>query len=196
MSNRKKLEPLDIKCTSTDCENNLHCFRTTQQMLIRNEAGRCRECGADLINWQRIQECNLKDAEHTIKALEYELIRHHFWHVLIDQRAVNYARRKGWIKLRIAVENRIRKSVGQLTSFDGRQTPKERNPIFYAQHATATCCRKCIEEWYGIPPDEELDDDQVKYMTEICMLYLTQRLPLLTEYGEKVPPIRAKKTNQ
>lgn len=196
MSNRTKLKPLDIKCMSTDCENDLHCFRATKKMLDRNEAGRCRECGADLVDWQRVQVCDLTDAEYTIKALEYELIRHHFWHVLIDQRAVNYAHRKGRIKLRLAVENRIKKSVGQKTAFDGRQTPKERNPIFYAQHATATCCRKCIEEWHGIPPEEELNDDQIKYMTELCMLYLTQRLPSLTEYGEKVPPIRTKRPNQ
>ncbi len=89
MSNRMKLEPLDIKCTSTDCKNDLHCFRATKKMLDRNEAGRCRECGADLVDWQRVQECDLTDAEYTIKALEYELIRHHFWHAHIDQRAVN-----------------------------------------------------------------------------------------------------------
>ena len=155
--------------------------------------GSCRDCGAELVDWSRVRKRDLDDAAYTIEALEYELIRHHFWHVRMDMRAINYARRKGWIKLELAVENRIRKSVGVQTVFDGRQTPKEGNPIFYAQHATATCCRKCIEEWYGIPQDQELTDEQIKYMSELCMMYLNQQLPLftqVTEYGEKVPSIR------
>jgi len=186
---RPKLEPLDIKCTDTDCEKGLHCFRSTKKMIERNTAGRCRDCGADLIDWSRIHKCDPFDAMYTVQALEYELIRHHFWHVSLDERAINYARRKGRLKLRPAIENRIRKSVGVQTAFDGRQTPKQGNPIFYAQHATATCCRKCIEEWHGIPQQQPLTEEQVEYMTDLCMNYLEQRLPRLTEFGEKVPTL-------
>src|SRR5688572_20930045 len=119
------LEPLDIKCTATDCENGLHCFRSTKKLQAHNMSGRCRDCGADLVDWSRVRKRDLADVEYTIEALEYELIRHHFWHVKMDERAINYARRKGWTKLRPAVENRIRKSVRTQTAFDGRQTPKE-----------------------------------------------------------------------
>ncbi len=188
---RPTLDPLDIKCTGTDCENGLHCFRSTKKMLASNVAGRCRDCGADLVDWSRVHKCDAFDAMYTIQAMEYELIRHHFWHVNIDERAINYARRKGWRKLRPAVENRIRKCVGVKTAFDGRQTPKSGNPIFYAQHATATCCRKCIEEWHGIRQDQPLTDVQVRYMADLCMFYLEQRLPPLTQYGERVPPLRS-----
>lgn len=34
---------------------------------------------------------------------------------------------------------------------DGRQTPYRGHPVFVAQHATATCCRTCLERWYQIP---------------------------------------------
>jgi hypothetical protein len=34
---------------------------------------------------------------------------------------------------------------------DGKQTPMRNHPIFIAQHATATCCRGCLEKWHGIP---------------------------------------------
>ncbi len=40
---------------------------------------------------------------------------------------------------------------GRACRIDGRQTPREGNTIFYAQHATASCCRTCIEYWHGIP---------------------------------------------
>ena len=33
---------------------------------------------------------------------------------------------------------------------DGKQTPFRGHPVFVAQHATATCCRTCLEKWHGI----------------------------------------------
>jgi hypothetical protein len=190
---RPKLLPLDIKCTSSDCAQGLHCFKATTKMLARNEGGKCRACGADLVDWKRVHKKDVDDAAHTIEMLEYELIRHHFWHVEIDERAVNHARRKGKASMRAAAERRIRTSVGVKNSFDGRQTPKEGNALYYAQHATACCCRKCIEEWHGIPQDRPLTEEEIKYMAELCVLYIDQRLPQLTEQGEIVPRSRKKK---
>jgi len=190
MGKRAKLKPLDISCTSTDCEKGLHCFKATKRMVDRNQGGTCRECGADLVDWKRVHRKDYRDSEYTIRMLEYELIRHHFWHVPIDLRATNHARRKGKIGMQAAIEKRIRSSVGVKTAFDGRQTPKEGNAIFYAQHATASCCRKCIEEWHNIPQDKALSEDDIKYLTALCSHYIAQRLPQLTEFGEKVPAMR------
>jgi hypothetical protein len=39
---------------------------------------------------------------------------------------------------------------------DGKQTPFRGHPVFIAQHATATCCRGCLEKWYAIPRGREL----------------------------------------
>ena len=33
---------------------------------------------------------------------------------------------------------------------DGKQTPMRNHPVFVAQHATATCCRGCLEKWHAI----------------------------------------------
>ena len=33
---------------------------------------------------------------------------------------------------------------------DGKQTPMRNHPVFVAQHATATCCRGCLEKWHRI----------------------------------------------
>lgn len=41
---------------------------------------------------------------------------------------------------------------------DGKQTPFRGHPVFIAQHATATCCRGCLEKWHGIPRGVELSD--------------------------------------
>src|SRR4051812_47751504 len=33
---------------------------------------------------------------------------------------------------------------------DGKQTPYGGHPVFVAQHATATCCRTCLQRWHDI----------------------------------------------
>src|SRR5690348_7884394 len=41
---------------------------------------------------------------------------------------------------------------------DGRQTPWRGHPVFVAQHATATCCRSCLEKFHAIPKGRELTE--------------------------------------
>lgn len=33
----------------------------------------------------------------------------------------------------------------------GRQTPMKGHPVFKAMHATATCCRGCMNRWWRVP---------------------------------------------
>jgi Domain of unknown function (DUF4186) len=189
-----QLPPLKIKCTSTDCDNGLHCFQQNRKKKVADPVGQCRSCGADLVDWSRVQKRDLSDVNYTINALKHELIRHHFWHVEIDQKAINHARRKGKSEMRVAAQNRIRKSVGSAQHpREGRQTPKENsgNAIFYAQHATACCCRKCMEYWHYIPLGRELTEQEIGYFTDLVMLYIEERLPILTEHGEKVPRLKS-----
>lgn len=188
------LKPLKITCTSTQCGNNLHCFKQKGKIMDQNLSGRCRSCGISLVDWQRLHLLDVGDINYTFNALKHELIRHHFWHIEIDQKAINHALRKGKTKLRQAAEHRIRRSVGDAEPiFDGRQTPKSGNSIFYAQHATATCCRKCIEYWHGIPLGQELTEDQIQYFAKLVMLYIEDRLPQLKEEGIHVPKISSRK---
>lgn len=44
---------------------------------------------------------------------------------------------------------------------DGKQTPMRGHPVFIAQHATATCCRGCLEKWHQIPQGQALDADLI-----------------------------------
>ncbi len=187
------LEPMKATCTSIDCNNNLHCFSATRKMKAANEVGACRECGAELVDWKRVHEKDLTDATYTFEALKFEMIRHHFWHVEIDQKAVNYARRRGVSGLYDAVRSRLRKSVGRANNpFDGRQTPMagSGNPIHYAQHATASCCRKCMEYWHAIPQGRGLTGEEIDYLAELALLYIENRIRGLTYEGEHVPPMR------
>ncbi|WP_019914319.1 DUF4186 family protein [Paenibacillus sp. HW567] len=185
------LPPLNIKCTDSDCENDLHCFLSTKKMAKEGKTGSCRNCGVDLVDWDRTHMNEVNDVDYKFHIMKKEMIRHHFWHVTIDQKAINYAKRKGRIKLTESVKSRLKSSVGSASPYrDGQQTPFKGNPIYYAQHATATCCRRCIEEWHDIPKGRELTESELEYMCTLVNKYLSERIPSITEGGEKVPVIR------
>jgi hypothetical protein len=57
---------------------------------------------------------------------------------------------------------------------DGRQTPMRGHPIFVAQHATATCCRGCLEKWHRIPRGHELTEEQIDYVVEVLSRWLNE----------------------
>jgi hypothetical protein len=180
-SDPTNLPELKITCRSTDCANGLHCYIQKKKQAAGRAHGPCRECSANLVNWDRVHAQNLADVAHTFEALKTEYIRHHYWHVPLDEVAINHARRKGRAGMREAAINRLRQSVAPAHPYrDGMQTGKKGNALFYAQHATATCCRKCIEE----------TDEELGYLTELVTLYVTERLPELTETGEFVPTRR------
>lgn len=198
---RKKPAPLelDVTCTSSDCERDLHCFKATARMKKEETVGRCRSCGADLVDWERVHQRKPGDVEHTVAALRREMIRHHFWHREIGQKALNHVLRKGRRGLHAAIRQRVKVSVGPSTdenAFDGRQTPMgpDANVIHLAQHAMAACCRNCIDYWHGIHKNRPLSDEEVEYLASLIDRYVEERLPDLSEEGVKVPPIRRERS--
>lgn len=59
---------------------------------------------------------------------------------------------------------------------DGRQTPWRNHPIFVAQHATATCCRGCLEKTHGIAKGAALTEDQMHYVMRVLERWLADFL--------------------
>jgi hypothetical protein len=55
---------------------------------------------------------------------------------------------------------------------DGKQTPWRGHPVFVAQHATATCCRKCMEKWHGIRRGAELTAEERAYIVRVIGRWL------------------------
>ena len=182
------LAPLKIKCTSSDCDADLHCFKATRKLVKAHRAGTCRSCGVELIDWRRVHGRRLDDVAFTVGELRRELIRHYFWHLAFDEKALNHAKRKGRRALHDAARHRIESSVARAgMAFDGRQTPRSGNTLYYAQHATAACCRRCIEYWHGIPTDRNLTPEEVQYLTSLVICYLDERLPDLADEPVHVP---------
>jgi len=59
---------------------------------------------------------------------------------------------------------------------DGKQTPMRGHPVFIAQHATATCCRKCIQKWHGIKKGRELNEEEMEFILKLIMAWIDGQL--------------------
>ena len=69
-------------------------------------------------------------------------------------------------------------------SRDGKQTPFSGHPVFPAQHATATCCRGCLEKWHGIPRGRALTTKELEYVADVIDCWLRREDPSAPELGE------------
>jgi hypothetical protein len=59
---------------------------------------------------------------------------------------------------------------------DGKQTPYRGHPVFVAQHATATCCRTCLERWHEIPKGRTLDAGEQAYAVDVICRWIERQL--------------------
>ena len=59
---------------------------------------------------------------------------------------------------------------------DGKQTPMKGHPIFITQHATACCCRGCLEKWHHFPRGKELTEEQQDYVVDVLMEWVGRQM--------------------
>ncbi|MCM8791274.1 MAG: DUF4186 domain-containing protein [Candidatus Omnitrophica bacterium] len=71
---------------------------------------------------------------------------------------------------------------------DGKQTPFKGHPVFKAQHATATCCRGCLEKWYNIPKGRPLTEAEIDMAVSKIMEWIN--LSCEKEMGRSVSAAR------
>jgi hypothetical protein len=59
---------------------------------------------------------------------------------------------------------------------DGKQTPYRGHPVFVAQHATATCCRSCLQRWHQIAKGHELTREERGYVVDVICRWIEREL--------------------
>ena len=89
---------------------------------------------------------------------------------------IDYINDKGMDTIESHTEDFIEKNLSKLLPNDGKQTPMKGHPTFIAQHATATCCRGCIEKWYKIPKDKELNIKEKKFIKALILEWINKEL--------------------
>lgn len=79
----------------------------------------------------------------------------------LREREREYLERKGWdTVLEHAAAFVAQRLAPARPADDGKQTPFGNHPVFVAQHATATCCRGCLEKWHGVPRGRPLSAEE------------------------------------
>ena len=112
--------------------------------------------------------------EHTLVRLGESQFRAKF---VLSEADRSYARDKGRHVIDRHAHEMLRARVGEAQpSNDGRQTPWRGHPVFTAQHATATCCRGCIEKWHGIAKGRPLTDAAVNRLADLVMAWIDRDL--------------------
>lgn len=88
-----------------------------------------------------------------------------------------YLEQKGFDTIRSHAVDFIAKRIAPADiPNDGKQTPMRGHPVFTAQHATATCCRGCINKWHKFSKDVQLTKEQQKYLVDLIMEWIKRQV--------------------
>lgn len=175
-----ELTPLDITCKSSKCEENLHSFHLNKTEIKKFDGKRpCKDCGADLIDWERVRKRDLNDIDFTLTSMKKELFRHVFWNNPIEPGAITKAQQHTHEQLKQKAKKIINQKIGKAQNFhEGFQTEKKGDEItHYAQHATGTCCRNCLEYWHDIKLGTDLTEKELEFCADMAMLYIEKKVP-------------------
>lgn len=115
----------------------------------------------------------MRDIDELFKALERSKFRSGF---RLSDKEAEYLRQKGMVTILEHARDFVRKRLAEANpANDGKQTPMRNHPIFIAQHATGTCCRKCLEKWHYIDRGRPLTQDQTDYIIEVLKCWFSKQ---------------------
>ena len=111
----------------------------------------------------------------------------------LRERELNYLVLKGFPTIRKHAADFVAQRLAPAQpARDGRQTPWGGHPVFRAQHATATCCRGCLERNHGLEKGRELSVDEQRYVAAVIVRWIerdaAQRGFLRSPGPRRTPP--------
>lgn len=88
-----------------------------------------------------------------------------------------YLDKKGFETIKLHAGDFIAKRIAPAEiPNDGKQTPTKGHPVFTAQHATACCCRGCINKWHKFPKGVQLTSEQQEYLVNVIMEWIKRQV--------------------
>lgn len=119
----------------------------------------------------------MNDIECILEKLSKSKFRNSFH---LKEKDKEYIKSKGLEKIEEHAYDFIEKRLApsQILN-DGKQTPMRGHPVFISQHATATCCRGCLNKWHHIPMNTELSKEEIDYIIRVIMTWIEK------EYSSK-----------
>lgn len=115
----------------------------------------------------------MRDLNELFAALNQSAFRRRF---RLRGKELDYFRQKGMGVILEHAADFIEKRLAAAAPLnDGRQTPMRHHPVFIAQHATATCCRGCLEKWHGITKGHALSPEEKQYVLDVLKQWLSRQ---------------------
>lgn len=115
----------------------------------------------------------MRDIDELFKALERSKFRNRF---RLSDKEAEYFQQKGMVTILEHARDFVQKRLAEANPVnDGKQTPKRNHPVFIAQHATGTCCRKCLEKWHNIDRGRPLTQEQIDYIIEVLKFWFLKQ---------------------
>ncbi len=94
----------------------------------------------------------------------------------LNSKDMAYLQQKGLPAVLDHAEDFIQKRLAPaLIENDGKQTPMRGHPVFVAQHATACCCRGCLQQWHQIPAGQALTQAEQAYIVVVLEKWLREK---------------------
>jgi len=90
-----------------------------------------------------------------------------------------YINNKGLDKIKDHAYDFVKKRLAPaIIDNDGKQTAMHGHPVFIAQHATATCCRRCLYKWHHIKPGVELTESEIDYIVNLIIKWINLQIEI------------------
>jgi uncharacterized protein DUF4186 len=114
----------------------------------------------------------VRDVQEVLSNLSHSPFRSR---IHLQKKELDYLQGKGMDEvLKHAGEFIEKRLAPALPTNDGKQTPWHNHPVFVAQHATATCCRSCLQKWHQIPKGRELTVEEQEYIVKVIAGWLSK----------------------
>ena len=121
----------------------------------------------------------MQDVQQVLSRLSHSPFRSR---IQLRRKELDYLRSKGMDEVLKHAAEFIEKRLAPASPVnDGKQTPWHNHPVFVAQHATATCCRGCLQKWHQIPKGRILTVEEQQYIVELIGSWLSRQAKVAAE---------------
>jgi hypothetical protein len=115
----------------------------------------------------------MRDVQEVLSRLSHSPFRSR---IHLGDKELDYLRSKGMREVLKHAAEFIEKRLSPATPVNhGKQTPWRNHPVFVAQHATATCCRRCLQKWHQIPKGKALTAEEQGYIVDVIGAWLSRQ---------------------
>ena len=112
----------------------------------------------------------MQTVEQALDKLEKSKFRSGFH---LTEKDKEYLEEKGGDVIRSYARDFVRQKLAPAEPLnDGKQTPMRGHPVFKAMHATACCCRGCLNKWYRVPLHKELTETEQEKIVNLLMAWI------------------------